>query len=36
MKINRFRTLRFKLSLIIILFALVPVLVISFVTINKM
>ncbi len=36
MKINRFQTLRFKLSLIIILFALVPVLVISFVTINKM
>lgn len=36
MKINRFQTLRFKLSLIIILFALVPVLVISFITITRM
>ncbi|NYB75401.1 methyl-accepting chemotaxis protein [Sedimentibacter hydroxybenzoicus DSM 7310] len=36
MKINKFQTLRFKLSLIIILFALVPVLIISFITINRM
>lgn len=36
MKVNRFQTLRFKLSLVIILFALIPVLVISFVTINRM
>lgn len=35
-KINRFQTLHFKLSLIIILFALVPVVVISFVTLNRM
>lgn len=36
MKTNRFQTLRFKLSMIIILFALVPVLVLSTVFINRM
>ena len=36
MKINRLQTLRFKLSSIIILFALVPVLVLSAIFINRM
>ncbi|MDF2677210.1 MAG: mcpB [Bacillota bacterium] len=36
MKINTFKTLSFKLSLIIILFALIPVLVISLITLSRM
>ena len=36
MNTNKFQTLRFKLSIIIILFALVPVLILSIFFINRM